>query len=103
MGIVVARFTDRWGGVSAAPYDTLNLGDHVGRRPGSVAANRATAGSPGRGRSRVAWMDQVHGDRVVVVDDVPDAGRAGADVRRPGDRAHPAWRSGSWSPTACRS
>ena len=34
-------FTDRYGGVSAAPYDELNLGDHVGDDPAAVADNRA--------------------------------------------------------------
>ena len=30
----------RAGGVSAAPYDSLNLGDHVGDSAQAVAANR---------------------------------------------------------------
>ena len=38
---VRAVCTTRAGGVSAAPYDSLNLGDHVGDDPGHVAANRA--------------------------------------------------------------
>lgn len=33
--------TDRVGGVSAAPYDTLNLATHVGDDPDAVQANRA--------------------------------------------------------------
>jgi YfiH family protein len=32
--------TTRQGGVSASPYDTLNLGDHVGDDPSCVAENR---------------------------------------------------------------
>ena len=60
--------TTRAGGVSAAPFDSFNMGDHVGDDPEAVDANRrrlATAiGLPGR----IVWMHQVHGDRVVVVD-----------------------------------
>src|SRR4051812_39068522 len=33
--------SDRWGGVSEAPYDTANVGDHVGDDDDAVAANRA--------------------------------------------------------------
>ena len=36
-------FTGRGGGVSAAPYDTLNLGRSVGDDPAAVAANRRLA------------------------------------------------------------
>jgi YfiH family protein len=70
--------TTRAGGVSAPPFDTFNLGDRVGDDPGAVAANRkrlaTTIGSDG-----VVWMNQVHGDRVVVVDEPPRAGAAPVD------------------------
>jgi polyphenol oxidase len=60
--------TTRAGGVSAPPFDTFNLGDHVGDDPAAVAANRARlAGAIGLA-DRVVWMNQVHGDRVGVVD-----------------------------------
>ena len=55
-------FTGRAGGVSAAPYDTLNLGGAVGDDPAAVAENRRlTARACGLGDSRLAWMRQVHG------------------------------------------
>ncbi|MDO9357742.1 MAG: laccase domain-containing protein, partial [Polaromonas sp.] len=38
---VRAVFTTRQGGVSPHPYDSLNLGDHVGDLPQNVATNRA--------------------------------------------------------------
>jgi copper oxidase (laccase) domain-containing protein len=38
---VQAVFTTRAGGFSRAPWDSLNLGDHVGDAPAHVAANRA--------------------------------------------------------------
>jgi YfiH family protein len=61
--------TDRRGGRSASPYDTFNLGDHVGDDPADVAANRArVARELGVGAERLVWMSQVHGSRVAVVD-----------------------------------
>ncbi|MFD7285617.1 peptidoglycan editing factor PgeF [Streptomyces sp. NPDC059863] len=62
-------FTDRWGGVSAAPYDQLNLGGAVGDDPGAVRANRELAAkSLALDPARVVWMNQVHGREVAVVD-----------------------------------
>ena len=61
--------TTRAGGVSAPPFDTFNLGDHVGDDPAAVAANRSRlAAAIGLGPDRVVWMNQVHGDHVEVVD-----------------------------------
>src|SRR5690625_3433333 len=61
--------TTRAGGVSRAPFDSFNLGDHVGDEPAAVAANRSRlASATGLGPDRLVWMNQVHGDRVVVVD-----------------------------------
>ncbi|MET7731743.1 peptidoglycan editing factor PgeF [Streptomyces sp. NPDC005402] len=61
-------FTDRWGGVSAAPYEELNLGGAVGDDPEAVGTNRELAAkSLGLDPARVVWMNQVHGADVVVV------------------------------------
>ncbi|MGW7547746.1 peptidoglycan editing factor PgeF [Streptomyces sp. NPDC054770] len=63
-------FTDRWGGVSAAPYEELNLGGAVGDDPGVVRTNREIAAkSLGLDPGRVVWMNQVHGNDVAVVDE----------------------------------
>lgn len=63
-------FTDRWGGVSAAPYAELNLGGAVGDDPGAVRTNRElTARALGVDPARVVWMNQVHGAEVAVVDE----------------------------------
>ncbi|MEU2772286.1 peptidoglycan editing factor PgeF [Streptomyces sp. NPDC007162] len=63
-------FTDRWGGVSAAPYEELNLGGAVGDDPQAVRTNRETAAeSLGVDPGRVVWMNQVHGNDVAVVDE----------------------------------
>jgi polyphenol oxidase len=61
--------TTRAGGVSAPPFDTFNLGDHVGDDPAAVAANRKRLTAALRlGEDAVVWMNQVHSDHVVVVD-----------------------------------
>jgi YfiH family protein len=65
--------TTRAGGVSLPPFDTFNLGDHVGDDPAAVAANRGRlAAAIGLGADRVVWMNQVHSDRVEVVDEPRD-------------------------------
>ncbi|HYZ69510.1 MAG TPA: peptidoglycan editing factor PgeF [Mycobacterium sp.] len=67
--------TTRAGGVSAPPFDTFNLGDHVGDDPGAVAANRKRlTAALGLGQDAVVWMNQVHGDHVVEVDAPLEAG-----------------------------
>jgi polyphenol oxidase len=51
------------------PYASFNLGEHVGDRPEAVAANRERlATGIGLSSQRVVWMEQVHGQRVTVVD-----------------------------------
>ncbi|MFI6929097.1 peptidoglycan editing factor PgeF [Streptomyces sp. NPDC050287] len=62
-------FTDRWGGVSAVPYEELNLGGAVGDDPEAVRTNRELAAkSLGLDPARVVWMNQVHGNEVAEVD-----------------------------------
>jgi YfiH family protein len=63
---VRALFTTRQGGLSAAPYDSMNLGDHVGDAPERVAANRALLGRA-MGATPV-FLQQVHGTAVLRVD-----------------------------------
>lgn len=59
---VRAACTTRAGGVSTAPFDSLNLGDHVGDSADHVAANRAVLRSS-LGVSSV-FLSQVHGTAV---------------------------------------
>jgi polyphenol oxidase len=62
-------FTDRWGGVSAVPYEELNLGGAVGDDSDAVLTNRELAAkSLGLDPGQVVWMNQVHGADVAVVD-----------------------------------
>ena len=56
---VRAVFTTRAGGVSAAPYDALNLGDHVGDALADVQANRARLAS--EIAAQPVFLQQVHG------------------------------------------
>ncbi|KUI03105.1 laccase [Mycobacterium sp. IS-3022] len=66
--------TTRAGGFSAPPFDTFNLGDHVGDDPAAVGANRKRlSAAVGLGDHGIVWMNQVHGDHVVVVERAPDA------------------------------
>ena len=59
---VRATVTTRDGGVSEAPYDTLNLGDHVGDQPSKVIVNRQILKKllP----SEPIWLKQNHGIQV---------------------------------------
>jgi len=63
---VRAVCSTRAGGVSRAPYDSLNLGDHVGDDAAQVAANRqifqrAIGAQP-------VFLTQVHGNGVLPID-----------------------------------
>ncbi|GAB3152148.1 peptidoglycan editing factor PgeF [Amycolatopsis sp. NPDC004378] len=61
--------TTRAGGASRPPYDTFNLGDHVGDDEGDVFANRKRLASElGLAEDRLAWMEQVHGRTATIVD-----------------------------------
>jgi YfiH family protein len=58
---VRAVITTRRGGVSRAPYDELNLADHVGDDPRAVSRNREIL-KEGLGLGHdPAWLEQVHG------------------------------------------
>jgi len=61
---VMAVTTTRQGGVSAAPFDTLNLAAHVGDRPDAVGQNRALLRQHLRLPAEPVWLEQVHGRTV---------------------------------------
>ena len=69
---VRSLITTRRGGVSVAPYASLNLGDHVGDDPLAVGENRRLLGNSLPAAPR--WLNQVHG--TTVVDAAVDAGAA---------------------------
>ncbi|HVE51928.1 MAG TPA: peptidoglycan editing factor PgeF [Ramlibacter sp.] len=74
---VHAWCSTREGGVSAPPYDTLNLGDHVADDPVAVAENRKRFGA--QLQARPVFLQQVHGRGVVrLAPDTPDGTEADA-------------------------
>jgi YfiH family protein len=79
LGPVELAFTDRHGGVSGAPYDSLNLAWAGGDDPSALDENRRRLGADFAPDDFLAYLQQVHGNDVVVVDD---------------------WRSAAWPPHA---
>jgi YfiH family protein len=65
---VHAAFTLRSGGVSAAPFDSLNVGAHVGDEAAAVAENRQRVRARLSLPEEPAWMEQVHGVEVLDLD-----------------------------------
>lgn len=75
---IKAACTTRSGGVSAAPWDTLNLGAHVGDSPEAVDRNRNILSHRlGPAAERFGWLNQVHGIDVV---ELPGTGLVRADA-----------------------
>jgi YfiH family protein len=66
-GIVSAGITLRHGGVSRAPYTSLNLAEHVGDDANAVATNRKIF-SQQSGLTDLHYCRQIHSDRVIEVD-----------------------------------
>lgn len=79
---LLAAFTGRAGGVSSAPYASLNLGDHVGDDPACVAANRQllmeAAGVRAADAAALVNPKQVHGCEVLELGPELEASRAQA-------------------------
>ena len=68
---VRAVFTTRTGGVSRPPFDSMNLGSHVGDQPEAVATNRARL-QQAIG-AKTVFLNQVHGCEAQVLQlDTPD-------------------------------
>ena len=68
---VRALATTRQGGMSHAPWDSFNLGDHVGDDPRAVAANRALLRR--ELPAEPVWLTQGHGTRCVDAAAAPGA------------------------------
>jgi polyphenol oxidase len=64
---VRAAMTTRAGGVSTGPWSSFNLATHVGDDPAAVAENRGRLRAALALPAEPAWLEQVHGDRVVVL------------------------------------
>ena len=61
---VAAAVTSRTGGVSIGPWQSLNLGDHVGDDATAVAVNRQRLQQQ-LALPTIGWLQQSHGQRVV--------------------------------------
>jgi polyphenol oxidase len=84
---VHAAFSLRSGGVSEAPFDSLNVGAHVGDDPGHVGENRALIEAALALPAPPQWLTQVHGRQVLEGDRAASGAPAEADavvVRHPG-------------------
>jgi len=79
-GRVKVVSTLRSGGVSEGAYASLNLADHVGDRPGAVAANRQRLREAAQLPAEPLWLEQVHGVDVVRHADAATGVRADAAV-----------------------
>ncbi len=84
VGNAVVWFTDRNGGVSRPPYDSLNLTDHVGDTDDAVIENRRRLAQTLAAHDDVpddhrewVWLRQVHGATVVRARDAGANGREG--------------------------
>ena len=83
-GLLVA-FTERRGGVSAPPYDSLNVAAHVGDESAAVDENRRIlldALGIGQLRDRLVTAEQVHGEAIADVEQA-DAGRGAFAAHAP--------------------
>jgi polyphenol oxidase len=65
---VRSAFTLRPGGVSLSPYDSLNVGAHVGDAADAVQQNRRRMCEHLRLPAEPAWLQQVHGMEVADLD-----------------------------------
>jgi len=82
---VRAVSTLRTGGTSLAPWDSLNLGAHVGDSRESVEANRQRLANVAGLPAEPHWLQQVHGIAVADLDaDRPGATADAAVTARPG-------------------
>lgn len=75
---IKAFVTTRCGGVSQAPFASLNLGTHVGDDPQAVLQNRHRVQELLNAQLKPQWLNQVHGTTVVqatkqTLATVPDA------------------------------
>ena len=97
---VQAAFTQRTGGLSVPPFESLNLGAHVGDSSAAVAENRRRVRAHLQLPAEPSWLQQVHGNAVADLDaaageradasrldsSAPDASRADAAITRRRDR-----------------
>lgn len=69
---VVAYCTTRIGGVSLAPFDSMNVGNHVGDSADAVSKNRGLLPFA----DRIHWLNQTHSSAVIELPSVQHDGDA---------------------------
>ncbi|MEO7774600.1 MAG: peptidoglycan editing factor PgeF [Steroidobacteraceae bacterium] len=79
---VRACSSTRLGGVSVAPFDSLNLGQRSGDAAEAVAHNVHRFSTAARLPAEPMWLTQVHGTDVAVLDAMPVARDADAAITR---------------------
>lgn len=62
---VTSCSTTRTGGISLSPFDSLNLGDHVGDKLDAVSENRHRLQILAQLPQQPLWLEQVHGTKVL--------------------------------------
>lgn len=80
LGPVDLAFTDRYGGVSAAPYDSLNLALVSQDDPAALAENHRLVGEDFAAGAGLVDMSQVHGADAVLIDACSGEARPGCDA-----------------------
>ncbi len=80
---VHSAFSLRSGGISSPPWDSLNLGVHVGDDLDAVARNRHRLGEALALPSQPWWLDQVHGTAVATFEQPPSSAEAAVSAVRP--------------------
>lgn len=81
---ITALTTTRIGGASEAPWHSFNLAFHVGDDAQSVARNRQALQSCLPADVRVAWLEQVHGVKVIDAACDPGVAADASVCRQPG-------------------
>jgi polyphenol oxidase len=86
---VRALSTLRTGGASGPPFASLNLGGHVGDDATAVALNRRALKDAAGLPAEPAWLEQVHGTRVMDLDSETPSGAAGPGAPASADSPPP--------------
>jgi YfiH family protein len=79
---VRAAFSTRQGGVSQGAYASLNLGSHVGDERGGGFHQPRRSGRSSRSAEGPCWLEQVHSDILLDLDDPAAARRGDAAITR---------------------
>lgn len=79
---VKAYTTTRNGGFSDAPYNSLNLADHVGDNLNDVSKNRKLLQKNLHLRKPIIWLKQIHGNIIISADHPTDCLEADAIYSR---------------------